>query len=171
MHRYYYILLSIIAITLFSRPLKAQGDSLDNSAENFFVCTTETLVPTLYIYTAGKISLTPLISWHQEYLLPENSANETCEKVAKKLQYSERQPGHKYISTEKKEEYTLVCMVKVKNETCNSNYSEPLFSIDPNYNARCVLNHREPLECVEVGRSRGVFSIPDSPYKPIWWLW
>ena len=171
MHRYYYILLSIIALTLLSRPLKAKEDSLGNSAENFFVCTTETLVPTLYIYTSGKTSLTPLISWHQEYLLPQDSGSEICEQVAKKLQYLYQKPGQKYIATEEKEEHTLVCMVKVENETCSSIHSEPLFSIKQNYDAKCVLNHRQPLECVTIGRVRGVFTIPDSPYKPIWWLW
>ena len=171
MHRYYYILLSIIALTLLSSPLEAKEDSLGNSAENFFVCTTETLVPTLYIYTAGTTSLTPLISWHQEYLLPQNSGSEICKQVAKKLQDLYQKPGKKYIATEEKEDHTLICMVKVENETCSSINSEPLFSIKQNYDAKCVLNHRQPLECVTIGRVRGVFTIPDSPYKPIWWLW
>ncbi len=180
MNRYCYILLSLIAIAkclvfgeivLFSRSLEAKEESIGNFSNNFFVCTTETLVPTLYIYTSGKTSLTPLISWHKEYLLPQDSGSKICEQVAKKLQYLYQQPGQRYISTEETEEHTLVCMVKVEHETCSSNYSEPLFGINPNYDARCILNHREPLECVSVGRVRGVFSIPDSPYKPIWWLW
>ena len=180
MHKYRYILSLIIAISqcfilgeifLFSRPLEAKENSLSHSAESFFVCTTDTSVPTLYLYTSGKFSLTPLITWHQEYILPQDSGSKICEQVAEKLQDLYKQPGTKYISTEEKEEHTLVCMVKVENETCHSNYSEPLFSINPNYDVKCVLSHREPLECVSVGRVRGVFSIPDSPYKPIWWLW
>ena len=180
MNRYCHILLSIIAIipcltfgelTLFSKPLEAQENNPDNSSENFFVCTTETLVPTLYVYTSGKTSLTPLIGWHEEYLLPQDTGSEICEQVARKLQSLYQEPGRKYISTEEKEGQTLVCMVKVENGTCRSNYSEPLFGINPNYDVQCVLNNRQPLECVTVGRARGVFSIPDSPYKPIWWLW
>ena len=173
MKRYCPTLLSIIAIALIAQPLKAQDDNAATSAKNFFVCTTETRIPTLYIYKSGQTSLTPLISWHQEYLLPENSGQEICEQVAKKLQYLSQQPEPRYLTTEAKEEHTLVCASIVEQETCSTNYSEPLFAINPNYDANCVLDHREPLECVTVGlgRVRGVFTVPDSPYKPIWWLW
>lgn len=167
MKRYFYIILSAIALAFSAAPLEAK----ENSAENFFVCATETVVPTLYVYTSGKTSLTPLISWHEEYLLPQDSGSQICEQVAQKLQYLYQEPGQKYITTEEKEEHTLVCTVTVANETCNSNYSEPLFTVNPNYDAKCILDHKEPLECVAVGRARGVFSVPDSPYKPIWWLW
>ena len=179
MKKYSYILLSIIEITialaspitLFPRPLEAKENYRDESSETAFVCATETSVPTLYVYTSGKTSLTPIISWHKEYLLPQESGSEICQQVARKLQYLSQEQGERYITTEEKEEHTLVCMVKIANETCSSDYSEPLFGINPNYDARCILDRREPLECVTVGRVRGVFTIPDSPYKPIWWLW
>ncbi len=180
MKRYCHILLSIVAITqclvlgeiaIFPKSLEAKENYPDNSSETFFVCTTETSVPTLYAYTLGTSSLTPLISWYKEYLLPQQSGSEICQQVASKLQYLYQEQGQKYIATEEKEEHTLVCMVKVANETCRSDYSEPLFGINPNYDARCILDRREPLECVAVGRARGVFSIPETPYQPIWWLW
>ncbi len=186
MKRYYSILLSIVAISqclafgeiaIFPRSLEAKENYPDNSSETFFVCTTETSVPTLYAYTLGTTSLTPLISWYKEYLLPQQSGNEICQQVASKLQYLSQEQdlsqeqGQRYIAIEEKEEHTLVCMVKVANETCHSDYSEPLFEINPNYDARCILDRREPLECVSVGRVRGVFSIPETPYQPIWWLW
>ena len=178
MRRCHYILLSIIVIAqclvsseiaFFTRPLAAQEQYLNNDSEAFFVCTVETSVPTLYIYKAGKTSLTPLIKWHQEYLLPQDSGSEVCQQVARKLQHL--YPKQRYITTEEKEDRTLVCMVEIAHETCSSNYSEALFGINPNYDAQCILARREPLECVAVGGVRGVFSVPDSPYKPIWWLW
>ena len=174
-----YILLSIIAISqclilgekaLFARPLEAEEKYLAHAPETFFVCTTETSIPTLYAYTTGRTSLTPLISWHKEYLLPQESGSEVCQQVAGKLQHLYQEPI--FITTEEREDRTLVCMVKIENETCSSNFSEPLFRINPHYDAKCILERREPLECVAVGRGRrGVISIPDSPYKPIWWLW
>ena len=173
MKRYCPTLLSILAIALVTQPLKAQEDDAATSAINFFVCTTETTIPTLYIYKSGQTSLTPLISWHQEYLLPENSGQEICEQVAKKLQYLSQQAEPRHLTTESKEEQTVVCATIIEHETCSANDSEPLFAINPNYDAKCMLARREPLECVTVGigRVRGVFTIPDSPYKPIWWLW
>lgn len=172
MKRCSYILLSIIITVLFSSPLEAKENDLENTSEMSFVCTTDTAAPTLYVHTLGTTSLTPLISWHPEYLLPQQSGSKICQQVAKKLQSLYQQKGSRYITSETQEEHTLVCMVKVENGTCRSNYSEPLFSINPNYNAECILDRREPLECIAIGRRvRGVFSIPDSPYKPTWWLW
>lgn len=171
MKRYCYIMLSAIAIAFFSTSLDAKENNSEISAGNFFVCSTETFVPTLYVHKSGETSLTPLITWHEEYLLPQDSGNKICKRVAQKLQDLAQEPGQQYIATEAKAEHTLVCSVKVADETCSSNYSEPLFTLNPYYDAQCILNHKEPLECVTVGRARGVLSIPDSPYKPIWWLW
>ena len=173
MKRYCPTLLSILAIALIAQPVQAQEKVVATSANNFFVCTTESKIPTLYIHKSGQTSLIPLISWHQEYLLPKDSGQAICEQVAKKLQYLSQQPEPRHLATESKEEHTLVCAVIMEHETCSANYSEPLFAIDSNYDARCVLDRREPLECVTlgVGRVRGVFTVPDSPYKPIWWLW
>jgi len=171
MKRYCYIMLSAIAIAFLSTSLEAKENYSEISAKNFFVCSTETLVPTLYVYKSGQTSLTPLISWHEEYLLPQDSGSKICKQVAQKLQHLAQEPGQQYITTEEKAEHTLVCTVKVADETFSSNYSEPLFALNPYYDAQCILDRKEPLECVMVGRVRGVFSIPDSPYKPIWWLW
>ncbi|ELS01530.1 hypothetical protein Xen7305DRAFT_00012340 [Xenococcus sp. PCC 7305] len=180
MKRYYFILVPIIALiqcfalrqtARSSEYQKAEKNNSDISSQNFFACATENPTPTLYAYTSGKTSLTPLISWHQEYLLPQDSGSTVCQQVAEKLQYLYQEPGQKYISTQEEEGHTLVCTVKIENDTCGSNNSEPLFTVNPNYDAKCILDRKEPLECVVVGRARGVFSVPDSPYKPIWWLW
>jgi hypothetical protein len=62
-------------------------------------------------------------------------------------------------------------LVADKEETCDSENSEALFSLNPNYDAGCVLDNKEPIECVAVGKVRGVFAVPDSPYQPSWWPW
>ena len=44
-----------------------------NQSNTVFVCATKTEPPTLFSYTPGQINLTSLMSWHQDYLLPDRS--------------------------------------------------------------------------------------------------
>jgi hypothetical protein len=163
--------IAAFAIALSATSIQAKESYSQNPSDTIFVCGTDVEVPTMFAYTPGKIKLTPLISWHQEYLLPEQSGAEVCQQTAAKLQGLYQQKQERYIRTEQKEDHTLVCMVAEENETCNDKNSETLFSVNPNYDATCVLDNREPLECVAIGNIRGVRSIPDAPYKLNWWPW
>ncbi|HHP7231382.1 MAG TPA: COP23 domain-containing protein [Xenococcaceae cyanobacterium] len=171
MSKYFLTAITLGAIALSSTSINAKESYSQSVSEALFVCATESAAPTMYAYTPGKVTITPLISWHQEYLLPGQSGIEVCQQVAGKLQDLSQQRQERFITTETREDHTLVCMVTQENDTCSSQTSEALFSVNPNYDASCVLDRREPLECVAVGKVRGVFSVPDDPYKPMWWPW
>jgi hypothetical protein len=164
---------TISAIALSTTALATTESYSQQSLESemTFVCASQTEPPTMYSYTPGKVNLTPLISWYQDYLLPNQSAAEVCQQVAAKLQSQYQQGQKKFFTTEQRENQTVVCLVSQKNQTCSSDNSEELFSVNPNYDATCVLDNRQPLECMAIGRTRGVSSIPDSPYMPSWWPW
>ncbi len=171
MNKYFYTAITVSAIALSSSSLNAKESYSQNISETVFVCATESEVPTMFAYTPGNITITPLISWHQEYLLPEQSGIEVCQQVASKLQELSQQQQERYITTESKEDHTLVCMVTQENDNCSSETSELLFRVNPNYDPSCILDRREPLECLAVGKVRGIFSYEDKPYKPLWWIW
>jgi hypothetical protein len=165
--------LTISAIALSTTALATTESYSQQPSESkmTFVCASQTEPPTMYGHTPGKVNLTPLISWYQDYLLPNQSAAEVCQQVAAKLQSQYQQGQKKFFTTEQRENQTVVCLVSQENQTCSSNNSEELFSVNPNYDATCVLDNRQPLECMAIGRTRGVSSIPDSPYMPTWWPW
>ncbi len=164
---------TISAIALSTTALAATESYSQQSSkpEMTFVCASQTEPSTMYAYTPGKVNLTPLISWYQDYLLPNQSAAEVCQQVAAKLQSQYQKGQKKFFATEQRENQTVVCLVSQQNQTCNSDNSEELFSVNPNYDATCVLDNRKPLECMAISRTRGVSSIPDSPYMPSWWPW
>jgi hypothetical protein len=151
--------------------LEADYTTVQNLSETTFVCATANKTPTMYAYHSGNVNLTPLMSWYSEYLLPQQSGKEVCQQTAAKLQALSQQSEKRYFRTENREDRTLVCLVADKEETCNSENSEALFSLNPNYDAGCVLDNKAPLECVAVGKVRGVFAAPDAPYQPSWWPW
>ena len=165
--------LAMSAIVLNANFLSAKENYSQNSAQSktFFVCATQTQPPTLFAYTPGKINLTSLMSWHQDYLLPDRSGVEVCQEVAAKLQNLLQQQQPRFFVTEQKEDRNVLCLVTQENADCNSENSEELFSVKPNYNATCVLDNREPLECLAIGRNRGVLGVPQSAYSPSWWPW
>lgn len=169
--KHLYTVITAFAIALSGNSLHAKESHGQNVSNTIFVCGTETDTPTMFAYTPGSVNLTPLIGWHQEYLLPEQSGAEICKQTATKLQALDRQPQEKYLKTESKEDRTLVCLVSAKDETCSSENSEELFSVNPNYDANCILDNREPIECVAVGKVRGIYSVSDAPYQPSWWPW
>jgi hypothetical protein len=145
--------------------------TVQNLSETTFVCAVAAKTPTMYAYHPGNVNLTPLMSWYSEYLLPQQSGKQVCQQTATKLQALSQQSEKRYFRTENKEDKTVVCLVADKEETCDSENSEALFSLNPNYDAGCVLDNKEPIECVAVGKVRGVFAVPDSPYQPSWWPW
>jgi len=170
--KHFYTAFVSCAIALNAIPLHAEENSNQDTSKTIFVCSTETETPTMFAYTPGAVNLTPLMSWHQEYLLPKQSGTEICQQTATKLQDSYQQEQAKYFKAEKQEKSNLVCLVSEENQDCNSEDSEKLFSINPKYDPGCILDNREPLECMAVGNVRGgVYSVVDEPYQPLWWPW
>ena len=161
--------IATVAIAFSATSIQAKESYSQNLSNTIFVCATDIETPTMFSYTPGKTKLTPLISWHEEYLLSNQSGAEVCQETASKLQEIYQQQEKKSFRTEQKEDSTLVCMVGGESETCSDKDSETLFSVNPNYDASCVLDNRQPLECVAIGNIRGVRTIPDAPYTVQWW--
>ncbi|VEP16121.1 conserved exported hypothetical protein [Hyella patelloides LEGE 07179] len=174
MKKVVYMGLAASAIALSANSLSAKESYGQNSPDTTFVCSTENTASTMYAYTPGKAVLTPLISWYEEYLLPETSSAEVCQQVATKLQELSQERTTRYIATQKQEDQTLVCMVTRENDDCSSDDSENLFGVNPNYSPVCVLNRFEPIECTAIVMQKRGAIMPESansPYRPIWWPW
>lgn len=171
MKKVFYLGLVAGAIALSATSLSAKESYSQNSSDTIFVCTTENTASTMYAYTPGKAILTPLISWYQEYLLPEASSAEVCQQVATKLQDLSQEQTVRYIATEKQQDQSVVCMIRNENDNCSSEDSETLFGVNPNYSPNCVLDRLEPLQCSATVVRGGILSRPDSPYRPTWWPW
>ncbi len=167
----FYTAITTAAIALSATSLQAKESYSQSTTDTMFVCATEIQTPTMFAYTPGSVTLTPLITWHQDYLLPEQSGKEVCKQTATTLQNLAQEKQPQYLKTQEAEDRTVVCMVSQEAQNCSSNESVTLFSINPNYDAACILDNKEPLECVAIGRVRGVYSVPDSPYTPSWWPW
>lgn len=165
--------LAISAIAVNANLIEAKESYGQNSTQSntVFVCATQTEPPTLLAYTPGQVNLTSLMSWYPDYLLPEQSGVAICQEVAAKLQNLLQQQEPRFFITEQKEDHNVLCLVTQENADCNSEASEELFSVKSGYNPTCVLDNREPLECVAIGRNRGVLGLPESPYVPTWKFW
>ena len=160
------------AIALNGTAVGAEENSQSDSLNTIFVCAVQEDVPTMFAYTPGEVNLTSLMSWHSEYLLPEQSGSEVCQQTASKLQASIQQENQKFLKayTEKATQSNLVCLVGEEEETCASEESEKLFSVNPDYSAGCVLSNKSPIECMALN-VRGIYSYEEQPYQPLWWPW
>ena len=159
------------AIALFAVPINAEEKADSEGWESAFVCAVEGKTPTMFAYTPGEVTLTPLMSWHGDYLTTEQSGSEVCQKTATKLQESYQQGEAKYLKSEKTENENLVCLVNSEVGNCIDENSETLFSVNPKYNASCVLENKTPIECAATQVKRGIYSFNDEPYQPLWWPW
>lgn len=158
------------AIALTAVPLYAKENVAQKSSESVFVCATQGGVPTMFAYTPGQVNLRPLMSWHSEYLLPEQSGDKVCQQTATKLQASYQQEQAKYLKAEITEKENLVCLVNQEDQDCLAQTSQKLFSVNPNYDAGCVLDNKKPIECKAL-QVRGIYSFDDEPYQALWWPW
>jgi hypothetical protein len=148
-------------------PNQSQVVSADNMT---FVCAPQMQPPTMFAYTPGQVNLKPIMTWHKEYLLSDTQAPELCQQVAQKLQTNYQQGKEKHIAYEKLEDKTLVCLVEDRNEKCTSENSEELFSLNPNYDASCLMNNLNPMECSVISQKRGsLMTLPTGTYTPTWW--
>ena len=138
-------------------------------AQMTFVCSPESQPPTMFAYTPGEVNLKPIMSWHSEYMLPNQSAKEICQQVATKLQTHYEQGDKKFLAAKKIGDRNVVCLVSHKEEQCNSKNSETLFSLNPNYDPVCLMNNRSPLECYARTVRGSVLSLPGGSYQPTWW--
>ncbi|NES81522.1 MAG: hypothetical protein F6K10_08980 [Moorea sp. SIO2B7] len=135
-----------------------------------FVCAKEANPPTTFVYTEGQVNLERLFHWEDEYLLPSDSAEELCERVAQKLQNRYDQGQKILFAFNKQEDRVKVCLVSSESEQCNSNNSEELFSsaLEPQSPYKypdCIMDYKFD----KCNRSRAAISIPQGAYKPIWW--
>lgn len=171
-NKYIYTALIGCAIALNGTIVKAQDNPPSDASNTVFVCGVQENVPTMFAHTPGEVNLTSLMSWHPEYLLPGESGQEICQQTADKLQASLQQDNQKFLKayTEAESQDNLVCLVGEKDQTCVSNESETLFSVNPNYSAGCVLSNKSPIECVALN-VRGIFSYNEQPYQASWWPW
>lgn len=160
-----------MAIAFNASPLLAKDSGDRESPKIAFVCATQADVPTMYAYTPGKANLEQLMSWHSEYLLPEQSGKLTCLQTAAKLQASYEQEEAKYFKAGKIENKNSVCLVNSEDETCKSRDSETLFSVNSDYEASCVLDNLQPLECKALRTRGNIYSFENKPYQATWWPW
>lgn len=167
---YLYTAFVSCAIALNAVPIQAEETQPQDTAEIIFLCATPENTPTMFAYTPGEVNLTPLMSWHQEYLLAEQSGQEVCLKTATKLQDSVQQEQAKYLKSETPEEGNAVCLVTEEDLSCATENSETLFVVNSNYDAGCVLENKSPIECKAL-QVRGIYSLDDKPYQPLWWPW
>lgn len=165
-----YTALISCAIALNAVPSQAE-ESNQESSNTIFVCATQQDIPTMFSYTPGEVNLTPLMSWYPEYLLPQQSGSEICQKTATKLQESSQQEQASYLKTAKLEQKNVACLVTEEDQKCDPKESEILFSTKPGYDAGCVLNNQKPIECKAISSRGNIYSFEDKPYQPTWWFW
>ena len=168
--KYIYTALIAGAIAFDVSPIQAKQNTTVESTEPMFVCATEDGTPTIFARSLGESKLSPIMSWHSEYLPPEQSGAEACIKTAAKLEDSYQQEQVKYLKSESTEEANVVCLVEEKDANCMAEDSLTLFSVNPNYNAACVLENKQPIECKAL-QVRGIYSFDDEPYQTLWWPW
>ncbi len=168
--KYLYTAIVSCAIALNAVPVHAIQYIAQESSQSVFVCATQDGTPTMFSYTPGEVNLTPLMSWHPEYLLPEQSGAQVCQQTAAKLQSSYQQEEAKYLKAEITKDENLVCLVDQEDQNCLSQTSQKLFSVNPNYDAGCVLENKRPIECKAL-QGRGIYSFEDKPYQTLWWPW
>ena len=162
--------IALSAIVMSAVPLHAKEKLTQKPSNEVFVCAVQAGTPTMFAYTLGEVNLTPLMSWYSEYVPNEQSGAEICQQTATKLQASYQQQQAKYLKVEASEDNNLVCLVDEENQNCLTPNSEILFSVNPNYNAGCVLENKQPIECKAL-QVRGIYSFEDKPYQPLWWPW
>lgn len=160
-----------LAIATHTSSLDARESYAQSSSETLFLCATEANSSTMYAHTPGNSVLTPLMSWHQDYLLPGASSEDICQQAATKLQTLSQDREVRYIAREEQQDRTAICMVTRENGKCSAEDSEEIFSLNNNYSPDCVLDLLKPLECSAMVTRGGILETIDSPYRPIWWPW
>lgn len=168
--KHIYTALISCAIALNAFPSQAE-ESTQESKNTIFVCATQEEIPTMYSYTPGEVNLTPLMSWYPEYLLPNQSGSQTCEKTATLLQQSSQDQQASYIKTAKLKQKNIACLVADQEQKCKPEESSILFSTNPTYDASCVLSNQKPIQCKAITSRGNIYSFEDKPYQPTWWFW
>jgi hypothetical protein len=136
----------------------------------YFVCATQVEPPTTFIYIPGQVTLSPVMSWYSEYLLPGESAEALCQKTAQVLQTKYDRQEKYFVAAELdlNNEMWKVCLVNEKGEKCTAKNSELLFSLNPNYQSpKCLMESIKPAQCL--WSRGGLLSLPGGRYLPTWW--
>ncbi|MEL6496666.1 MAG: COP23 domain-containing protein [Cyanobacteria bacterium J06623_7] len=160
-----------MAIAIAAVPVNAEERANLQFSESAFVCSVQGETPTMFAYNPGEVALTPLMRWHGEYVAPSQSGAEICQQTAVRLQDSYQQDEAKYLKSATTEEENIVCLVNDIEGDCADEDSQKLFSVNPKYNASCVLENKTPIECAATQVRRGIYSFNDEPYQPLWWPW
>ncbi len=160
-----------LAIATSANSLDARESYSQNSSDTLFLCATQGTASTMYAHTPGDTVLTPVMTWHQDYLLPGASSEVICKQAATKLQELSQNKQVRYITKEAQQDKVAICMVSQENGSCSAEDSEEIFSLNNDYSPNCVFDMLKPLECSAMVTRGGILETIDSPYRPIWWPW
>jgi hypothetical protein len=141
-----------------------------------FVCATNSNPPTTYALTHDaqkKPTLKPLLTWHSEYLVPGESAEALCQKMAQELQGKYERGETPYFAYDLAEAPNIsnkskwrVCFVSSEGESCSTE-SEELFSLNSTYVPTCLADNKAPDACSPYIQKRG--SLIKIPADRPWW--
>jgi hypothetical protein len=141
-----------------------------------FVCATNSNPPTTYALAHDaqkKPTLKPLLTWHSEYLVPGESAEALCQKMAQKLQSKYERGETPYFAYDltafgenSSQSKWRVCFVSSEGESCSTE-SEELFSLNSTYVPTCLAENKEPEACSPYIQKRG--SLIKIPADRPWW--
>jgi hypothetical protein len=134
------------------------------------ICDT-TSNPPLTVLKRGT-EMVPLLSWYDNYLMPQDSAVERCQSVAKKLQAKYQQSQPALLAYQQVKNEWQVCLVSQTGDDCTAANSEMLFSLNAAFKApECVMEGISPQRCPVNLVTRGpVIRVPGGTYKPSWWV-
>lgn len=155
-----------------------------------FTCDSYSNLPTTLAVSKnrqGELTQTPMFTWHSEYVMPGESAEALCQKMAQKLQNKYNRGEEVYFSSEPvqaknpetgaiKMQGWKVCLVTSDGaQGCTENkQSEELFTLSGNYRdpLACVMENTQPEACRPYMTTRGrALAIPAGEYKPGWLSW
>jgi hypothetical protein len=173
----------------------ATENNTPSQLKTTFVCATNSNPPTTFALTyneKGQATLTPIMSWHSEYLISGDSAESLCQQVAQKLQSKydraeEINIAFQQVQVKKDnqgvERQWNVCLapsaeaecIPSTNEATNQASSEELFSLNNNYikTPECLMENKEPESCMvnpqaKVATRGPLLVVPASNYQPRW---
>lgn len=127
--------------------------------------------PPLTVLQEGT-EVTPLLSWHDNYLIPQDSAVELCQSVAQKLQAEYQQARSALLAYQQVKNEWQVCLVRQTGDDCTASDSKMLFSLNAAFKApQCVMEGIDPQNCPVNLVTRGpLIRVPGGTYKPAWWV-
>jgi hypothetical protein len=114
----------------------------------------------------------PLLTWYDNYLMPQDSAIERCQAVAQALQARHLKAQPTLLAYQQVKNEWQICLVNQVNDDCTAEGSEMLFSLNAALKApECLMEGINPQDCPVNMTTRGpVIRVPGGSYKPAWWV-